>query len=116
MRLLSTDRTISKGWLDGPWTSDLPISVGFATAALDEPHVHASVTEIFCVGNGEATARVDDRTVKLTSGDMLVVEPGEARAILSASVDLMMFVVHVPGDDGMLGDDKTIVDRNRLGL
>jgi mannose-6-phosphate isomerase-like protein (cupin superfamily) len=78
--------------------------------------LHASVTEIFCVGNGEATARVDDRTVKLTSGDMLVVEPGEARAILSASVDLMMFVVHVPGDDGMLGDDKTIVDRNRLGL
>jgi mannose-6-phosphate isomerase-like protein (cupin superfamily) len=116
MRLLTSDPGVPKGWLDGPWISGLPIAVGFATAPLDEPHEHATVTEIFLVGRGEATARVEDRSIDLTRGDVLVVEPGEARTILSASEDLMMFVVHVPGEDGALGDDRTPVERDRLGL
>jgi mannose-6-phosphate isomerase-like protein (cupin superfamily) len=116
MRLLRSDRDAPKGWMDGPWISGLPIALGSATTALDEPHEHATVTEIFLVGSGEETARVDDRSVDLASGDVLVVEPGEARTILSASSDLMMFVVHVPGEDGALGDDKTPVTRQRLGL
>ena len=116
MRLLHSDTDTSKGWLDGPWMSGLPIALGYATAALDEPHMHATITEIFLVGRGEATARVDDRSIDLSSGDVLVVEPGEARTILDASSDLMLFVVHVAGDDGALGDDKMPVTRDRLGL
>ena len=114
MRLLRSDLTAPKGWVDGPWVSGLPISLGFATAALDEPHVHASVTEIFMVGQGDATATVDDRSLELAPGDVLVVEPGEARAIVRASSDLMLFVIHVPGEDGDLGADKTIVQPDRL--
>ena len=116
MRLLASDAGQAKGWLDGPWVSELPIAIGFATAALDEPHEHATITEIFLVGAGAATANVDGRAIDLTSGDVLVVEPGEARAILHASDDLRLFVIHVPGDDGELGDDKTLVERGRLGL
>ena len=114
MRLLRSDLTAPKGWVDGPWVSGLPISLGFATAALDEPHVHASVTEIFMVGHGDAMASVDDRSIELTPGDVLVVEPGETRAIVRASSDLMPFVIHVPSEDGDLGADKTIVDRGQL--
>jgi hypothetical protein len=36
--------------------------------------------------------------------------------ILRASPDLMLFVIHVPGDGAGLGDDKTPVTRRRLGL
>jgi mannose-6-phosphate isomerase-like protein (cupin superfamily) len=114
MRLLSSDLTAPKDWVDGPWLSGLPVALGFATAALDEPHVHASVTEIFLVGHGDATATVDDRPLELAPGDVLVVEPGETRAIVRASSDLMLFVIHVPGEDGDVGNDKTIVDRSRL--
>ena len=116
MRLLRSDTDTRKGRLDGPWISGLPIALGYATAVLDEPHEHATITEIFLVGRGEATARVDDHSIDLSSGDVLVVEPGEARTILDASSDLMLFVVHVPGDDGALGDDKTPVPPRRLGL
>jgi quercetin dioxygenase-like cupin family protein len=114
VRLLKSDAGRAKGWLDGPWLSSLPIAIGFATAALDEPHEHAAITEIFLVGRGEVTANVDGRAIDLVSGDVLVVEPGEARAILRASDDLRMFVIHVPGDDGGPGDDKTLVERSRL--
>jgi mannose-6-phosphate isomerase-like protein (cupin superfamily) len=114
MRLLRSDAGSPKGWLDGPWVSDLPIAIGFASAALDEPHEHATITEIFLVGHGTATANVEGHTTELTEGDVLVVEPGEARAIVRASDDLQMFVVHVAVGGGELGDDKTIVDRGRL--
>lgn len=110
------DPGAAKGWMDGPWLSELQIAFGFATSALDEAHVHATVTEIFLMGRGEATARVDDRSIELTPGDALLVEPGEARAILTASPDCVMFVVHVPGNDGVLGGDKSLVPRNRLAL
>ena len=65
-------------------------------------------------GPGDATATVDDRSLELAPGDVLVVEPGEARAIVRASSDLMLFVIHVPGEDGDLGADKTIVQPDRL--
>jgi mannose-6-phosphate isomerase-like protein (cupin superfamily) len=77
MRLLHSDTDTPKGWLDGPWISGLPIALGYATAALDEPHEHATITEIFMVGKGEATARVDDRSIDLVCGDVLVVQAGE---------------------------------------
>src|SRR5690348_8939973 len=42
----------AKGWFAGPWDSDLAVSVGFANAGIDEPHVHAEVTEISLVARG----------------------------------------------------------------
>jgi len=109
MRTFQADPTAAKGWLDGPWLTELPIAVGFANAALDEAHEHATITEIFMVGRGTATARVDDRSVQLGAGYVLVVEPGEVRTIEETSADCLMFVVHVPGSDGMLGRDKRLL-------
>ena len=109
MRTFQTDPSAAKGWLDGPWLTELPIAVGFANAALDEAHEHATITEIFMVGRGTATARVEDRSIELDAGDVLVVEPGEVRAIEETSTDRLIFVVHVPGSDGALGQDKRVV-------
>ena len=36
----------AKGWLAGRWECDLQISVGFATEAIDEPHLHPAIAEI----------------------------------------------------------------------
>src|SRR3954467_213457 len=47
-----------KGWFFGPWNSDLPVSVGFANAAIDEPHTHNRITEIYFVARGSCSVRV----------------------------------------------------------
>jgi mannose-6-phosphate isomerase-like protein (cupin superfamily) len=107
----------AKGWFAGPWNSDLAISVGFANAGIDEPHVHSRVTEIYLVARGAASIRVEWETLELAEGDALIIEPGEAHTFLASSDDYVHFVIHAPG---MSGDDATnekqAVPRSRLGL
>lgn len=107
----------AKGWYAGPWNSALPISVGYATAGIDEPHVHTLVTEIYLIAQGTAQVRVEQNTVTVSAGDMLVLEPGEAHTFLSSSPDYLHFVIHTPG---VAGEDahaeKVAVTRARLGL
>ena len=107
----------AKGWFAGPWDSDLAISIGFANAGVDDPHVHSRVTEVYLVARGSASMRVETETVELTEGDALIVEPGEAHTFLASSQDYFHFVVHTPG---VSGDDaireKRTVPRSRLGL
>jgi mannose-6-phosphate isomerase-like protein (cupin superfamily) len=107
----------AKGWFLGPWNSDLPVSVGFANEGVDEPHLHARMTELYLVARGTSTIRIDDRTVELAAGDLLVVEPGEAHTFLASSDDYFHFVVHAPA---LVGEearaDKHPVSRERLGL
>jgi mannose-6-phosphate isomerase-like protein (cupin superfamily) len=106
-----------KGWLAGPWNSDLAVAVGFATRGLDEPHVHSRVTEIYLVARGSSSIRVDGVTVELSEGDALIVEPGEAHTFLDSSEDYLDFVIHSPGLAGdTAGDEKQPVTRSRLGL
>jgi mannose-6-phosphate isomerase-like protein (cupin superfamily) len=107
----------AKGWLAGPWDSDLPVSVGFANEGVDEPHVHSRITEIYLVARGSSSLRVEDRTIDLQAGDALIVEPGEAHTFLSSSDDYLHFVVHAPGlvGDEALGE-KQLVRRSRLAL
>ena len=106
-----------KGWLAGPWDSDLAISVGYATQGVDEPHLHTTVSEIYLVARGSSSLRVEGETIELTAGDAVIVEPGEAHTFLSSSDDYLHFVVHSPG---LAGDDaprdKLLVPRSRLGL
>jgi mannose-6-phosphate isomerase-like protein (cupin superfamily) len=102
-----------KGWLAGPWDGGaLAVSVGFANAGIDEPHVHEQVSEIYLVARGRSSVRVEQETVELQAGDVLVVEPGEAHTFLESSDDYFHFVVHSPG----LAGDKEAVPRERLGL
>jgi mannose-6-phosphate isomerase-like protein (cupin superfamily) len=106
-----------KGWLAGPWDSDLPVSIGFAREGVDEPHLHTQLTEIYLVARGRSTVRVEGDTVELHEGDVLIVEPGEAHTFLSCTDTYLHFVVHAPGRAGdEARRDKQLVSRSRLGL
>ena len=106
-----------KGWFTGPWDSNLAISVGYANCAVDEPHLHTQITEIYLVGRGAAEMRIENETLHLESGDVVIVEPGEAHTFLSSSQDYFHFVVHTPGLSGTEAlKEKTEVGKERLGL
>ncbi len=112
MRLAQADLSVAKGWYVGPWNSDLPIAIGYANAGIDEPHVHAQITEIYIVARGASEIRVEQETITLRAGDMIIVEPGEAHTFLSNSPDYFHVVLHTPA----LSGDKQPVSRARLGL
>ena len=127
---------MEKGWYTGPWDSELPISIGYARKALvesadasncnlliraptgiDEPHLHTRLTEIYLIGRGSAQIRIEQRTVTLSAGDVLIVKPGEAHTFLSTSSDYLHFVIHTPGLAGEEArTEKKLVSREWLGL
>lgn len=112
MRLERSNPSLPKGWYIGRWNSDLEFAVGYANEGINEPHVHARVTEIYLVARGSAELRIEQQTLVLQAGDMLVVEPGEAHTFLASSPDYFHFVLQSPGIPG----DKAQVTRGRLGL
>jgi mannose-6-phosphate isomerase-like protein (cupin superfamily) len=117
VRIEKADFTVNKGWYAGPWNADLTIAVGYANKGVDEPHVHRQVTEMYLIARGSAEVRVEQETITLQAGDMLVVEPGEAHTFLTSSPDYFHFVVNVPGLPSKEANrDKVPVDRSRLGL
>jgi mannose-6-phosphate isomerase-like protein (cupin superfamily) len=136
MRLIQTDLSMEKGWYTGPWDSELPISIGYARRNLieysdassanllnraptgvDEPHLHTRLTEIYLIGHGAAQIRIEQQTITLTAGDVLIVEPGEAHTFLSTSSDYLHFVIHTPGLAGEEArSEKKLVSREWLGL
>ena len=87
MRVERADPSIDKGWCAGPWNSDLTVSVGYANAGVDEPHVHSRITEIYMVARGVAEMRVEQETITLEAGDMIVVEPGEHKVVWDGATD-----------------------------
>ena len=107
----------AKGWLAGPWESSLDVSLGFATAGVDEPHLHMRVTEIYLVARGTSAVRVEQATIDLIAGDVLILAPGEAHTFLATSEDYLHFVVHSPGLTGNEAErEKRAISRSRLGL
>lgn len=95
----------------------MAVSVGFANKGIDEPHVHSQMTEIYLVARGQAQLRLEQQTIQLAAGDMIVIEPGEAHTFLSSSPDYHHFVIHTPalvGEEARL--EKTAVSPERLGL
>jgi mannose-6-phosphate isomerase-like protein (cupin superfamily) len=117
MRFEQANLTDDKGWYAGPWNSDLAVSVGFANKAIDQPHVHSQITEIYLVARGTAEIRVEQQTILLSVGDMIAVETGEAHTFLSSSPEYLHFVIHTPGLAGEEArTEKSSVPRSRLGL
>jgi mannose-6-phosphate isomerase-like protein (cupin superfamily) len=117
MRIETADKVQTKGWLCGPWDSDLEISLGYANAGVDEPHVHRQMTEIYFMARGTATMRVENETIELVQDQVIVIEPGEAHTFLSGSPDHFHFVIQTPGLYGEEARaDKVRVSRSRLGL
>jgi mannose-6-phosphate isomerase-like protein (cupin superfamily) len=110
MRLERVDPNIAKGWYAGPWNSNLPVSIGYANTGIDEPHLHQQITEIYLVARGTAVLRVENQTVALSAGDLILIDPGEAHTFLSSSPDYFHFVLHTPGLAGEAAHaDKILV-------
>lgn len=102
----SVESKAAKGWFAGPWNSDLPIPVGWATQGIAERHVHRQMHEVYLVARGLSTAVVDGRETQLRAGDVLVVEPGEVHTFTWSSDDYLHFVIHAPFVQG----DKEILE------
>lgn len=101
MRLLSSPSGQAKGWLIGPWNSPVPLPVGYANEGIADCHYHQQMYEIYLVARGAGTALVDGKSIALTAGNVLVVEPGEVHTFTESSDDYFHFVVQtpfVPGD------------------
>ncbi len=105
--------TDAKGWSVGPWNADLPIAIGYANEGIDEPHLHTKLTEIYLVARGEAQFQVEQTTLTIKPGDVVIVEPGEAHTFLASSPDYFHFVIHSPCVDE---PDKVAVSREQLSL
>jgi mannose-6-phosphate isomerase-like protein (cupin superfamily) len=117
MRAEQVDFSERKGWLIGPWNSDSELSIGYATAGIDEPHVHNTITEYYLVGRGSAIIRVGDNTLTISAGDVLQIDPGEGHTFISHTVDYFHFVIHYPGLSGSEAlADKKLLSKRDLGL
>ena len=117
MRLEHSNSNRSKGWYLGPWDSNLDVALGYANEGIDEPHFHQRMTEIYMVARGTAEIRVEQETVELSQGDVIVIEPGEAHTFLSSSSDYFHFVMQLPALQGEEASaDKVPVQDSRFGL
>jgi quercetin dioxygenase-like cupin family protein len=117
MRIVRSDPDVDKGWYVGPWNSDLGVSIGYAHAGVDEPHLHRRMREVYVVARGSAELRAEKHTVLLHAGDLVLIEPGEAHTFLASTPDYYHLVIHTPALDGEEARaDKAPVSRERLGL
>jgi len=117
MRIERIDSAATKGWLAGPWDSNLAVSLGYATAGVDDPHLHAELTEVYLVARGASRLRVEQTTRNLSAGDAVIIEPGEAHTFLWSSPEYLHFVIHIPDLAGQRAkSEKVAVPRSRLGL
>ena len=107
----------AKGWYVGPWNGSLPLPVGYANTGIDDPHVHTRLTEVYMIARGAAQVRVEQQTISVTAGDVLIVEPGEAHTFVSHSPEYFHFVLQVPGlSQEEARTERIPVSRGRLGL
>ena len=70
------DDATGKGWYLGPWNSELPAAVGWATAGIDEPHLHAGRWEVYLVARGTSLVRVGFTGAAAGAGEALAALPG----------------------------------------
>ena len=95
MRIERADSHKMKGWFLGPWNSKLDFAVGYANRGIDEPHVHHQITEIYLIARGEAQIQIEEQTITVQEGDMLLVEPDEAHTFLTTSHDYYHLVIQL---------------------
>ncbi len=117
MQISKANKLVDKGWCYGPWNSNLSVPIGYANAGINEPHVHSNMFEIYLVAQGNSLIRVEQESIKLSKGDVIILEPGEAHTFLENSDDYFHFVVHAPkkGEE-LLKNDKTLVGQDRLKI
>jgi len=59
-------------------------------------HLHRTMAEYFLLLRGELQLRVADRELAMKQGDLVVVEPGEAHAVIHASRDSLLLLLMPP--------------------
>lgn len=115
MRIVQPNLTVAKGWFAGPWDSALDISIGYANTAVNEPHFHRRMTEIYFFARGQTTMLVDGQEVVFAEKSCAIIEPGEVHTFLSCSDDHYHFVIQTPGLQGEEARlDKIYVKREDL--
>lgn len=83
----------------------MPVPIGYANQGIDVPHLHEQMYEVYLVAWGWSTAVVNQQTIRLEAGDMLIIEPGEVHTFIESSAEYLHFVIHtpfVPGDKVVL--------------
>ena len=96
MQRFAMDKTQAKGWLFGPWNSEIPVPVGYANESINEEHYHEHMFEIHLVARGKSVLHIGVQELEILQGDALVVEPGEDHTFLSSSEDYLHFVIQAP--------------------
>jgi quercetin dioxygenase-like cupin family protein len=94
----------AKGWYFELAHSALPF-IGFANQGINQEHYHRELYEVYLVARGSSTIIVDDASIALRPGDVVVVEPGEIHTFVENSPDYFHFVLHCPPVKG----DKVMV-------
>jgi len=85
----------AKGWYRELTHPALPF-IGYANQGINEPHLHRELCEVYLVASGSATIIVNDNSVTLYAGDVIVVEPGEVHTFVESTPDYFHFVLHCP--------------------
>lgn len=93
-----------KAWYAELAHPDLPF-IGFANQGVNDRHYHRQAHEVYLVARGSSTIVVNDATVVLHPGDVLVVEPGEVHTFVQNTAEYFHFVLQWPA----LGNDKVPV-------
>ncbi|MBN2345467.1 MAG: cupin domain-containing protein [Candidatus Aminicenantes bacterium] len=76
----------------------LPIQLGVRSgAALSaRKHLHKTLAEYFLLLAGELKLQVNEATLEMKKGDLVVVEPGETHRVLSATPDTRLLLLMPP--------------------
>ena len=82
----------------------LPIQVGvkFGASPFGRKHLHRTMAEYFLLLAGELLLQVNEKTLEMKKGDLILVEPGEAHEVLHASADALLLLFMPPP----VADDK----------
>ena len=105
MQLARNDQTQpAKGWYRELTHPALPF-IGYANQGINERHLHRELYEVFLVARGSSTIVVNDSSITLHTGDVIVVEPGEVHTFIENTPDYFHFVLHCPPVRG----DKVLV-------
>ena len=94
----------AKGWYTELTQPALPF-IGYANQGVNERHLHRELREVYLVARGSSTIVVNNASIILQAGDVVVIEPGEVHTFVENSPDYFHFVLHCPPVRG----DKVIV-------
>jgi quercetin dioxygenase-like cupin family protein len=89
----------AKGWYRELVHPALPF-MGFANQGLNDQHYHRELYEVYLVARGSSTIVVDETSISLHTGDVIVVEPGEVHTFVKSTPDYFHFVLHCPPING----------------